>query len=242
MERCQCSPKTWEVRVPYGVVGCIVPWNYPLNLAITDAAPALMAGNTAVLKPDHLTTLTALWAVALLREAGLPADVLQVVTGDGRLVGPMLIDCADYIMFTGSTRTGKMVARPAVDRLIGCSLELGGKNPMIVLADADLEATVEGAIRGCFACAGQLCISIERIYVARVEIRRLCLRFRRPREIDENRHGPRLFHRDGVHDFPSPDRRRRGPRARRPGQGGEAPLRRAAGVRTSARCSMNPPF
>jgi succinate-semialdehyde dehydrogenase / glutarate-semialdehyde dehydrogenase len=157
--------KTWEVRVPYGVVGCIVPWNYPLNLAVTDAAAALMAGNAVVLKPDHQTTFTALWAIALLREAGLPPEVLQVVTGEGALVGPMLIDRVDYVMFTGSTRTGKLVARPAADRLIGCSLELGGKNPMIVLADADLEAAVEGAIRGCFSGAGQLCISIERIYV-----------------------------------------------------------------------------
>ena len=157
--------KTWEVRVPYGVVGCIVPWNYPLNLAVTDAAAALMAGNTAVLKPDQQTTFTALWALALLREAGLPPDVFQVVTGDGRVVGPMLIDRIDYIMFTGSTRTGRMVARPALDRLIGCSLELGGKNPMIVLADADLDEAVEGAIRGCFGGAGQLCVSIERIYV-----------------------------------------------------------------------------
>jgi acyl-CoA reductase-like NAD-dependent aldehyde dehydrogenase len=157
--------KTWEMRVPYGVVGCIVPWNYPLNLGITDAAAALLAGNTVVLKPDHQTTFTALWALALLREAGLPADVLQVVTGEGPLVGPMLIDRVDYIMFTGSTLTGKAVARPALDRLIGCSLELGGKNPMIVLADADMDAAVEGATRGCFVGAGQVCISIERIYV-----------------------------------------------------------------------------
>src|SRR5581483_8810454 len=115
--------KTLEVRVPYGVVGCIVPWNYPLNLAITDAIPALIAGNAVVMKPDHQTTFTALWAVGLLREAGLPADVLQVVTGDGAKVGPMLLDRVDFIMFTGSTRTGKMVAKPAGERLIGCSLE-----------------------------------------------------------------------------------------------------------------------
>jgi acyl-CoA reductase-like NAD-dependent aldehyde dehydrogenase len=157
--------KTWELRSPVGVVGFIVPWNYPLNLAITDAVPALMAGNTAILKPDHQTSLTALWAVRLLREAGLPPDVFQVVTGDGRRVGPMLGERVDFLMFTGSTRTGRLVARQAAERLIGFSLELGGKNPMLVLRDADLDRTVEGAIRGCFVGAGQVCVSTERIYV-----------------------------------------------------------------------------
>ncbi len=157
--------RTWEIRSPIGVVGFIVPWNYPLNLAITDAVPALMAGNTAVLKPDHQTSLTALWALDLLREAGLPPDVFQVVTGDGRQIGPMLGDCVDFLMFTGSTRTGKTVAQQAAGRLIGCSLELGGKNPMLIFEDADLDRTVEGAVRGCFVGAGQVCVSIERIYV-----------------------------------------------------------------------------
>jgi succinate-semialdehyde dehydrogenase / glutarate-semialdehyde dehydrogenase len=159
--------KTYELRVPVGVVGLIVPWNYPLNLAITDAIPALIAGNTAVLKPDPQTSLTALWAADLLLEAGLPPGVLNVITGDGALLGPALVDRADYIMFTGSTRVGRMVARQCADRLVGCSLELGGKNPMIVLADADLDAAVDGAIRGCFVGAGQVCISMERIYVER---------------------------------------------------------------------------
>ena len=156
---------TREFRSPVGVVGFIVPWNYPLNLAITDALPALMAGNTAVLKPDVQTSFTALWAIDLLREAGLPPDVFGVVTGDGPLLGPALGDRADYIMFTGSTRTGRLVAHQAAERLIGCSLELGGKNPMLVLADADLEAAVYGAVQGCFASAGQVCVSTERIYV-----------------------------------------------------------------------------
>ncbi len=159
--------RTREIKYPVGVVGLIVPWNYPLNLAVTDAVPALMAGNTAVLKPDVQTSLTALWAVDLLREAGLPPDVFGVVTGDGPLLGPALGDRVDYIMFTGSTRTGRLVARQAAERLIGCSLELGGKNPMIVLADCDLDAAVYGAIQGSFASAGQVCVSIERIYVHR---------------------------------------------------------------------------
>jgi acyl-CoA reductase-like NAD-dependent aldehyde dehydrogenase len=157
--------KTWERRVPVGVVGFIVPWNYPLNLAITDAVPALMAGNSAVLKPEPQASLTALWAVDLLRQAGLPNDVFCVVTGEGPVLGPALVECADYVMFTGSTQTGKLVARQAAGRLIGCSLELGGKNPQIVLADADLKAAVDGAIRGCFAGAGQVCVHVERIYV-----------------------------------------------------------------------------
>ena len=157
--------KTWESRSPAGVVGFIAPWNYPLNLAITDAVPALMAGNTAVLKPDRQTSFTALWAVDLLREAGLPPDVFPVITGEGAVIGPPLIERVDFLMFTGSTRTGRLVGRQAADRLIGCSLELGGKNPMLVLADADLDKAVDGAIRGCFSAAGQLCIAIERIYV-----------------------------------------------------------------------------
>jgi acyl-CoA reductase-like NAD-dependent aldehyde dehydrogenase len=157
--------RTHELRVPVGVVGFIVPWNYPLNLAITDAVGALMAGNTAVLKPDPQTSLTALWAVSLLREAGLPADVFPVVTGEGPVVGPALGERVDFLMFTGSGRTGRLVARQAADRLIGCSLELGGKNPMIVLPDADLDRAVEGAVRGCFSAAGQICVSIERMWV-----------------------------------------------------------------------------
>lgn len=159
--------RTWEVRHPVGVVGFIVPWNYPLNLAVTDAIAALMAGNTGVIRPDPQTSFTALWAVQLLREAGLPADVLQIVTGDGPTLGEAITARADYVMFTGSTRTGRIVGRQAAERLIGCSLELGGKNPMLVLADANLDAAADGAIRGCFVGAGQVCVSIERIYVHR---------------------------------------------------------------------------
>jgi acyl-CoA reductase-like NAD-dependent aldehyde dehydrogenase len=158
---------TREYHHPTGVVGIISPWNYPLSLAVTDAIPALMAGNAVVLKPDRQTSFTALWAVELLQEAGLPFDLFQVVTGSGAELGEPLIDEVDYTCFTGSTATGRKIAGLAAERLKGCSLELGGKNAMIVLADADLEATVEGALRGCFANTGQLCISIERLYVER---------------------------------------------------------------------------
>jgi len=159
--------RTWELRSPVGVVGFIVPWNYPLNLAITDAVPALMAGNAALLKPDHQTSFTALWALELLREAGLPPDVFQMITGEGPVIGPALAERVDFLMFAGSNNTGKLIARQAASRLIGCSLELGGKNAMIVCSDADLESAVDGAVRGCFAGAGQVCVSIERIYVHR---------------------------------------------------------------------------
>jgi acyl-CoA reductase-like NAD-dependent aldehyde dehydrogenase len=156
---------TVELRSPIGVVGVISPWNYPLSLAVTDAIPALIAGNAVVLKPDLQTSLTALWAVDLMMEAGLPTGVLTVVTGEGPVVGPAIGERVDFIMFTGSTATGRLVAAQAARRLIGCSLELGGKNPLIVMDDADLDKAVEGAIRGCFVGAGQVCVSFERIYV-----------------------------------------------------------------------------
>jgi succinate-semialdehyde dehydrogenase / glutarate-semialdehyde dehydrogenase len=156
---------TVEYRHPVGVVGVIAPWNFPLILSITDVLAALAAGNAGVLRPDDQSSLTALWAADLLYEAGLPTDVLQVVTGPGPVVGPALIAEVDFVMFTGSTRTGRIVATQAAERLIGYSLELGGKNPMLVLEDADLEAAVDGAVRGSFVGAGQVCVSIERLYV-----------------------------------------------------------------------------
>ena len=154
-----------ELRVPKGVVGIISPWNYPLALAMADSVPALLAGNAVVLKPDSQTCLSPLFAVELLHRAGLPEGVLQVVLGDGPVVGSALVDSADFIGFTGSTRTGTEVAKRAAGRLIGCSLELGGKNPMIVLEDAVLDRAVATAVRACFANAGQLCLAMERIYV-----------------------------------------------------------------------------
>lgn len=155
-----------EERVPKGVVGVIAPWNYPITLAISDAIPAMIAGNTVVVKPDVQTTASALWIADLLAQAGLPEDVFSVVSGEGPIVGPMIIDRADYIMFTGSTAVGREVAARCGQRLIGCSMELGGKNAMIVRADADPEWAASIAVRGSFSNSGQLCISMERIYVA----------------------------------------------------------------------------
>lgn len=159
--------RTVEVRHPYGVVGVIAPWNYPLVLAVSDAVPAVLAGNSVIVKPDPQTTHTALAATELFLEAGLPPGVFQVVPGDGPTTGKELVDRVDFVSFTGSTETGRVVARQAAERLTGCSLELGGKNPMVVRADADVDAAAAGAIRGCFANAGQLCVAIERIYVHR---------------------------------------------------------------------------
>ncbi len=157
--------EAWEHHQPKGVAGFIVPWNYPLTLAITDAIPALLAGNGILIKPDSRTPFSALWAVDLLEEAGVPAGLVQVVTGSGAALGKPIIDCVDYLMFTGSTRTGRIVAAQAAERLIDYSMELGGKNAMLVLDDADLGRTVRGALVACFGNAGQLCISMERLYV-----------------------------------------------------------------------------
>ncbi|MBX7465800.1 MULTISPECIES: succinic semialdehyde dehydrogenase [unclassified Streptomyces] len=157
--------KVTELRQPRGVVGQIAPWNYPLELSVGDALPAFVSGNAVVMKPDTETALTALWARDLLIEAGLPAEVFQVVLGEGPVVGPEVVRHADYVSFTGSTRTGREVAQGAAARLVGVSLELGGKNAMLVLHDADVEKAAAGAVRACFSSAGQLCISIERLYV-----------------------------------------------------------------------------
>ncbi|MGW4030151.1 succinic semialdehyde dehydrogenase [Streptomyces sp. NPDC004838] len=169
--------KTTELRQPRGVVGQIAPWNYPLELSVSDALPAFAAGNAVVMKPDTQTALTALWARDLLIEAGLPEDVFQVVIGDGPVVGPEVVRHADYVSFTGSTRTGREVAQGAAARLVGVSLELGGKNAMLVLHDADIEKAAAGAVRACFASAGQLCVSIERLYVHESVADRFVARF-----------------------------------------------------------------
>lgn len=154
-----------EVRHPKGVVGVISPWNYPFTMAISDALPALVAGNAVVLKPASQTVLSALIGVDLLTKAGLPDELWQVVSGAGSVVGGAIVEHADYVCFTGSTATGRTIAARCGERLIGCSLELGGKNPLLVLSDADVELAAESATRACFSNAGQLCISCERIYV-----------------------------------------------------------------------------
>ncbi len=154
-----------ESAIPKGVVGVVSPWNFPFTLAITDLIPALMAGNAVVLRPDLQTTLTALKGVELLARAGLPEGVLQVVVGEGPTVGQAVVDQVDYVCYTGSTATGRRVAQSAAARLVGASLELGGKNTLYVRADADLDRAVAGAVRSAFASAGQLCMHTERLVV-----------------------------------------------------------------------------
>lgn len=150
---------------PVGVVGLIAPWNYPLVLTVSEAIPALLAGNAVVLNPAEQTPFTALLGKQLLVEAGLPEDLFQVVTGHGEPVGEPLVAGANYVGFTGSTAVGRQIAGLAGEHLVEYSMELGGHNPMVVLDDADVEAAVDGALKGAFSNAGQLCIAIERIYV-----------------------------------------------------------------------------
>lgn len=146
---------------PIGVVGIISPWNYPLNLPFGDAVAAWVAGNAVVLKPSEITPLTALKFGEFCREAGVP---LEVVTGLGE-TGSAVIDYADLIAFTGSVATGKKVMERAAKSLKPVLLELGGKDPMLVLKDADLERATNGAVFGALFNAGQTCVSVERVYV-----------------------------------------------------------------------------
>ena len=156
---------TKEQRFPKGVVGQISPWNYPLALGVSDAIPALLAGNAVVAKPDSTTPFSAIIAKKLLTNAGLPHDVFQIVTGSGKVVGQAIAQQCDYLMFTGSTATGKLLGKVVGERLVGYSAELGGKNPMIIAPDADIEAHIDTIATACFSNSGQLCVSIERIYV-----------------------------------------------------------------------------
>lgn len=150
---------------PLGVIGIITPWNYPLALTMMDVIPALMAGNAVVQKADNQTAKTIRMARDIAVTAGIPEAIWQVVHGEPAEVGNAITDNADYVAFTGSTPTGRMVAERAAKRLIGYSLELGGKNPMIVMPGANLEQAAETAIGGAFGNSGQLCVSIERLYV-----------------------------------------------------------------------------
>lgn len=154
-----------EIRQPKGVVGIIAPWNFPFATGLSDAIPALIAGNGVVLKPDNKTALSPLYGVSLLEQAGLPRGLFQVVCGEGPDVGPTLIDNANYVMFTGSTATGRFVGERAGRNLIGCCLELGGKNPMVVLDDVNTEEWLPSAIFGAFGNTGQICMHMERIYL-----------------------------------------------------------------------------
>ncbi|MFP4323008.1 MAG: succinic semialdehyde dehydrogenase [Anaerolineales bacterium] len=166
-KRASANPLIYSARLhhrPYGVVGNICPWNYPLLLMMLDMVPALIAGNAVVVKPSEVTPLTAFEVADLLREAGLPDGLFGIVTGDGQ-TGAALIDEVDYVMFTGSTATGRRVAMQCAERLIPCSLELGGNDPFIVLDDADLNLAAAYAISAGTLNAGQACVAAERVIV-----------------------------------------------------------------------------
>jgi acyl-CoA reductase-like NAD-dependent aldehyde dehydrogenase len=155
------------VREPYGVIGIISPWNYPFSIPATEAMAALVAGNAVVLKPSEFTSLVALELALLLHAAGVPKDVFQVIPGDGATGAALIGSDIDKLIFTGSVVTGKQITQAAAGRLLPVVLELGGKDPMIVLDDADVEVASSGAVWGAFVNAGQACLSVERCYVHR---------------------------------------------------------------------------
>jgi succinate-semialdehyde dehydrogenase/glutarate-semialdehyde dehydrogenase len=163
-------PVVMRARVVYqpkGIVGVITPWNYPLALTVMDVSAALATGNAVLQKADDQGALSVLVARRAYLDAGLPADLWAVVAGEGSVVGSAVIDAGDYVCFTGSTATGRIVAERAGRRLIGASLELGGKNPIVVLDDVDPVEAAADAAAASFTAAGQLCVSAERIYVQR---------------------------------------------------------------------------
>ena len=168
------ATRTTVHKHPIGVIGVIAPWNYPLTLAISDALPALVAGNAVVLKPAEATPFTALRLAELADEAGLPSDLLAVVPGTGESAGRALTEQADYLSFTGSTAVGRQVGATAGERLVGASLELGGTGPSIVLPGASLKHAVRGVVAGAFDNAGQLCIATERVYVHESQYEAFC--------------------------------------------------------------------
>jgi succinate-semialdehyde dehydrogenase/glutarate-semialdehyde dehydrogenase len=153
------------VYKPLGVVGIIPAWNYPFSIPLGEATMALMAGNTVVLKPSELTSFIGLKIGEIFEKAGLPENVVQVVCGDGKTGAALVESAPDKIMFTGSVATGKRIAETAAKNLTSTVLELGGKDPMIVFADANLELAARGAVWGAFCNAGQSCSSVERLYV-----------------------------------------------------------------------------
>jgi acyl-CoA reductase-like NAD-dependent aldehyde dehydrogenase len=153
------------LREPYGVIGIISPWNYPFSVPSVQTLTALATGNAVALKPSEFTPFSSLELQRLLREAGLDPGLLQVITGDGAAGAALLSTGIHKIVFTGSVATGKRVAQAAAARLLPAVLELGGKDPMIVLADADVDVASSAAVWGAFMNAGQTCLSVERCYV-----------------------------------------------------------------------------
>jgi acyl-CoA reductase-like NAD-dependent aldehyde dehydrogenase len=152
---------------PWGVLGVISPWNYPISIPFGVLIPAIVAGNAVVLKPSELTPWCGALVGELFEQAGLPAGVLQIIQGKGDVGAAMIEAGPDKVVFTGSVATGRRVAEACARKLIPCVLELGGKDAMIVLADADLEIASSAAVWGSFTNCGQACLSVERLYVER---------------------------------------------------------------------------
>ena len=160
------KPKSGRIlRQPYGVVGIISPWNYPFSTPGSEVIAALVAGNAVLLKPSEFTPLIALDLQALLREAGVPEDAFHVLPGEGPTGAALVNSQIDKLIFTGSVPTGRRIAQAAADRLLPVVLELGGKDPMLVLDDVNLDTVSSAAVWGAFANAGQACLSVERCYV-----------------------------------------------------------------------------
>lgn len=168
------NKRTFIRHVPRGVIGLITPWNYPLLIPVGDAIPALIAGNAVLLKPSEWTAAVALWLEHVAEGyEGFPAGLLTVLPGDGT-VGAQVVEAADLIVFTGSTHTGRRIAQRAAELLKPVVLELGGKHPMIVLADAALPRAAKGAVWGAFANMGQTCVGVERAFVERPVYESFC--------------------------------------------------------------------
>lgn len=161
--------RAWLRYEPTGIVGIVSPWNFPLAVPLTQVATAVAAGNAAIVKPSELTPLTGAWIERLFRRAGTPAGLVRVVQGPGATTGASLVAerGLGQIVFTGSGEVGRSVARQAAERLCPVTLELGGKDPMLVLDDADLDRAIDGALWASFTNCGQVCSGVERIYVSR---------------------------------------------------------------------------
>jgi succinate-semialdehyde dehydrogenase/glutarate-semialdehyde dehydrogenase len=158
--------KAFELRHPRGIVGLVTAWNYPAVFASSDGFAAIMGGNAVIHRPDTQAALSAIWVRSLAVEAGVPEDVWQVLLGPGRSIGTAIIDRADAVAFTGSTAAGRRIMERTAPRLVYTSLELGGKNPFVILADANIDRAVEAVRRACFVNAGQTCVGPERILIA----------------------------------------------------------------------------
>ncbi len=226
-------PDKWamSIRQPIGVAGIITPWNFPMAIPCWKMMPALVTGNTVVLKPSSDTPHCATLLVELMAEAGFPAGTVNLVTGPGAEVGDAIVESPDVpvISFTGNTATGRRIAELAARRLKRVSLELGGKNGIVVLADADLDLATDGILWSAFGTTGQRCTACSRVIVQEAVVEPLLERLESPGPEAPARIGTRADH----------GRRAAGQR-RRPGQGRGLHRCRASGGRAGRRWAPGP--